>query len=95
MSDLDSEDDDDGVSGELIPTEHFSCWDSEIAPGDLVIVRVRHRAFRGEQLPELAGRVKDVLSGHDITYIVEVLTTGELPWPDLLVQRKDIVRAWA
>ncbi len=90
----DKTDGDDQEAGELIETAHFSVWDSDIGPGDLVHFRLRHPAFRhAPHWPEALGFVRAVLGGHAMVYEVEVVTESQSVWL-LHVRREDILRAW-
>lgn len=81
--------------GELVETDYFRATDSDFQPGDYVVFRLRHPAFRhAPTLPELAGEILGVAPGHELAYAVRVLTSGNLPWPTRLVRRCDILRAW-
>ncbi len=80
---------DDGSAGEQIPEPHLTVSDSEIRPGDRILFRYRHRALPDGT--ELAGVVVYVLPGFQLTYLVKVMG-GTLPWPDLFVARRDVLR---
>lgn len=80
---------DDGSAGELIEEPRMTLGESEIRPGDRVIFRYRHRAFPNGQT-ELAGLVVYVLPGFQLTYIVKVM--GAIRWPDLFVDRRDVLK---
>lgn len=86
----------DGIeTGEQIETDYFRATDSDFQPGDRVVFRLRHPAFRhAATLPELAGEILAVAPGYELAYAVKVLTTGIRPWPTLFVRRADILKAW-
>lgn len=83
---------DDGEKGELIPEPTLGADHSEIRPGDRIIFKYHHRAFLPRGWSELAGVVLRVMPGFQLTYLVAVATSGILPWPDLFVERRNILK---
>jgi hypothetical protein len=92
MTEVVDHDDNGEEIGELIQEPRLMLGDSEIRPGDRIIFRFRHAAFAAQGgSTELAGVVCYVLPGFELVYLVKVMG-GVLPWPDLLVARRDVLR---
>lgn len=83
----------DHETGALVDTPYYGEHDSELRRSDLIHFRFRHAAFAAEDgFCTLPGRVVKVLAGHEQSYLVQVLTKGQLRWPDLIVPRRDILK---
>jgi hypothetical protein len=97
---------DDEEVGEQVETPYFSVADSEIRPGDGIIFRLRRSALlslRDDLLDRalaatkgqaaLLGEVLDVLAGHEMCYVVKILSKAnpQLARRPLIVPKADVL----